>query len=139
MKSGVRNLLLGILGAAAGGALGYFAFFWIARQGFYALMLPGGLVGVGGGLLVRDRSVPRAIICGMMGLALGLFTEWRFAPFVKDESLGYFLSHAQDLRPLSLLMILAGGGFGSWFALGRERSGSERPQAGVESEGPKLD
>jgi len=43
----IRNLLAGILGAAAGGILGYFAFFWIAGQGFYALMVPGGLVGLG--------------------------------------------------------------------------------------------
>jgi hypothetical protein len=125
VKPGARNLLLGILGAAAGGVLGYFAFFWIARQGFYALMVPGGLVGVGGGLLVRDRSVPRAIVCGVIAFALGLFTEWRFAPFTKDDSLGYFLAHVQDLRPLTLLMIVAGGAFGGWFALGRERLGSE--------------
>ena len=118
----LRNLVVGLLGAAAGGILGYFAFLWIARQGFYALMLPGGLVGLGGGLLVRDRSPARAAICGVFALALGVFTEWRFAPFVKDESLGYFLSHLHDLAPITLLMILAGGVFGYWLSLGRERA-----------------
>jgi len=44
----MRKLLAGILGVGAGGVLGYFAFFWIARQGLYAPMLPGGLVGLGG-------------------------------------------------------------------------------------------
>jgi hypothetical protein len=116
----VRNLLAGILGAAAGGVLGYFAFLWIARQGFYALMLPGGLVGLGGGLLVRDRSPVRAAICGILALGLGVFSEWSFAPFIKDASLGYFLSHLHELRPITLLMIVAGGGFGYWLSLGRE-------------------
>ena len=115
-----RNLLVGILGAAAGGLLGYFAFFWIARQGFYALMLPGGLVGLGGGLLARDRSPIRATICGLVALALGVFTEWRFAPFIKDTSLHYFLGHLHELRPITLLMIAVGGAFGYWLSLGRE-------------------
>jgi hypothetical protein len=113
------NLAIGISGAVAGGILGYFAFIWIARQGFYALMLPGGLAGLGGGLWVRDRSPVRATLCGVFALALGIFTEWRFAPFIKDASLGYFLSHLHELRPITLLMILAGGAFGYWLSLGR--------------------
>jgi hypothetical protein len=115
-----RNLLVGILGAVAGGVLGYFAFLWIARQGFYALMLPGGLVGVGGGLLVRDRSPLRATICCVLALGLGVFAEWSFAPFIKDASLGYFLGHLHELRPITLLMIVAGGAIAYWLAQGRE-------------------
>jgi hypothetical protein len=116
----IRNLLVGILGAVAGGVLGYFAFLWIARQGFYALMLPGGLAGLGGGLLARDRSPLRATICGVFALALGVFTEWRFAPFIKDSSFACFLAHFYELRPITLLMIAVGGAFGYWLALGRE-------------------
>jgi hypothetical protein len=121
VKSGFRSLLVGILGAGLGGLLGYFAFFWIVRQGFYALMLPGGLVGLGGGLLARDRSPLRAGICGVFALGLGVFTEWRFASFIKDASLGYFLAHLHELRPITLLMIAVGGAFGYWLALGKER------------------
>ena len=118
----IKNLLVGLLGAAAGGILGYFAFLWIARQGFYALMLPGGLAGLGGGLWVRDRSPARAAICGVLALGLGVFAEWSFAPFIKDASLGYFLSHLHELRPITWLMILAGGAFGYWLSLGREQA-----------------
>jgi len=116
----VRNLFVGLLGAVAGAIVGYFAFFWIAQQGFYALMLPGGLVGLGGGLLVKDRSPLRAALCGMLALGLGVFTEWRFAPFIKDGSLSYFLAHLHELRPVTMLMIVAGSVFGYWLALGRE-------------------
>ena len=54
----MKNVMAG-LAAAAGGVVGYFAFIWIARQGFYALMLPGGLAGLGASFFVRDRSVLR--------------------------------------------------------------------------------
>jgi hypothetical protein len=117
----VKNLLAGLAGALAGGAVGYAAFIWIARQGFYALMLPGAMAGIGASLLVSDRSVLRGVLCGLFAVALGLFAEWRFAPFIKDHSFGYFLAHVGDLRPITLLMITAGGGFGCWLALGTER------------------
>jgi len=116
-----KNLAVGLLGAVAGGAVGYFAFFWALRQGFYALVLPGGLAGLGGGLLVRDKSVLRAAICGSFALALGLFTEWRCEPFIADPSLGYFATHLHKLRPVTWLMVLVGGALGGWLALGRER------------------
>ena len=118
----VKNLLGGLAGALAGGALGYAAFFWIARQGFYALMLPGAMAGLGASLLVSDRSVLRGVLCGLFAVGLGLFAECRFAPFIKDPSLGYFLTHIGDLQPITLLLIAAGGGFGGWLALGRERA-----------------
>ena len=52
--------------------------------------------------------------CGLLATALGLFTEFRFEPFIKDESLSYFLAHVFDLRPVTLLMITAGGAIGFW-------------------------
>ena len=120
-KAKVRGSLVGLAGALAGGALGFGAFIWIARQGFYALMLPGALAGAGASLLVRDRSVLRGVLCGVFALGLGAFSEWRFAPFIKDPSLGYFLGHLHELRPITQLMILAGGFFGYWLAVGKGR------------------
>lgn len=122
MKPRLRGWVLSVFGAGAGGVLGYFAFMWIARQGFYALLLPGALVGAGGGLGARERSVPRAAACALVALGLGVFTEWRFAPFIKDASLGYFLSHLQDLQPITLLMIFGGSAIAYWLSLGREQA-----------------
>ena len=121
MNEKTKNLLAGLLGAAAGGVLGYFVFFWALRQGFYALMVPGGLIGLGGGLLVKDRSVIRAILCGVFGAGLGLFSEWRHFPFSADPSLGYFLTHLHQLRPLTLLMLAVGTAFAAWLSLGKQR------------------
>src|SRR6185369_6204476 len=110
--------LLGCIGAVIGGWMGYEAFFWIAKQGFYALPLPGALLGIGCGLLARKRLMPRAVLCGVAAVALGLYVEWRFEPFIADKSLGYFVSHIHLLRPYTLLMVALGGVFGFWFALG---------------------
>ena len=128
MKTDIRGLLLGLAGAIAGGILGYFAFLWIARHGYYALMLPGAGVGIGGGSFVKTRSVPRGIICGVFALLLGIFSEWSFAPFIKDASLGYFLGHLQDLSAITLLMIAAGACFGFWFSAGRENPTAPRSE-----------
>ena len=107
-----RNALV-LMGAVAGGLVGYFGFFWIARQGFYALVLPGGLLGAGAGLFA-NRSTAVCIGCGLMALALGLLAEWQFAPFISDGSLGYFVGHLYQLRPITLIMIAAGAVIGFW-------------------------
>jgi len=107
-----RNVLV-LMGAVAGGLVGYFGFFWIARQGFYALVLPGGLLGVGASLFA-NRSTALCIGCGLLALALGVLTEWQFAPFIRDGSLGYFVAHLHQLRPITLIMIAAGAFIGFW-------------------------
>src|SRR5262249_44369444 len=57
--------LLVLAGAVAGGVLGYFAFFWVAAQGFYGLIIPGALLGLGAGI-AKNRSVVLAVVCGLM-------------------------------------------------------------------------
>lgn len=116
-----RTLMLGLLGAAVGGALGYHAFFWIAGQGFYALAVPAGLLGLGAGFCARQRCAPLAATCGVAGLALGLFTEWRFAPFAADGSFSYFIAHVHTLRPMTLIMLGVGAFLGYRLALGWDR------------------
>jgi hypothetical protein len=98
-----------LVGAAAGGALGYLTFHWGLGQGFYALMLPGASLGLGCYGLSRHPSRPRGVTCGLTALALGLVSEWSASPFLVDGGLAYFLAHVHHLRAITLIMIAAGG------------------------------
>jgi hypothetical protein len=104
---------LAICCALLGGVTGYLGFIALLDYGFYALALPGGLLGLTGGIVQpRSRLVPA--LCGLLAIAAGLFAEHRNAPFVADGGLGYFLVHARDLGPLTLVQIGAGGLIGFW-------------------------
>lgn len=119
----MKNHLLVLVAAIAGGVVGHFATVWVAQQGFYAMILPGALVGLAAGFF-RSRSVAVAVACGLLGLSAGFLTEWRAFPFNADGTLPYFLKHIGDLRPLTLIMIAAGGVIAFWipFSRGRERA-----------------
>ena len=107
----MKNNLLALLGAAIGGALGYLGFGWMLTHGFYAMILPGGLVGLGASLF-RSRSLALCYATGLGALALGLFTEWSYLPFKVDKSLGYFLSNVRQLNQITLIMIGIGAVLG---------------------------
>ncbi len=113
-----RNDFLALAGAAVGGVIGYFLFVLLASFGFYALVMPGGFVGIGGGL-VRCRSMIVPIVCGILALAVGLFTEWNFSALVADENVGYFLSHLFERNPITLVMLALGTLVGFWLPLSK--------------------
>jgi hypothetical protein len=119
-KSQNADWHLGLGGAACGVAVGYFGFFLLTRQGFYGLVLPGALLGLGCGALSGGKSNGLGVVCGLLGVIAGIFTEWRFAPFIKDPSLGYFITHLASLESITLIEIAGGGIFGFWFGRGRE-------------------
>ena len=114
-----RSMLV-LMGAVAGGLVGYFSFFWIARQGFYALVLPGGLLGVGASFFA-NRWTALCVTCGLLALVLGVLAEWQFAPFITDGSLGYFVTHIHQLKPITLIMIAAGAFIGFWAPFSRRQ------------------
>ena len=107
----MKNNVLALVAGLVGGVLGYLVFRWIAAQGFYALVLPGGAVGIAAAFF-KPRSLAVCIACGVGALVVGLFSEWRFAPFIKDDSLGYFLTHVHLLKPITLLMLAVGAAIG---------------------------
>ncbi len=51
-------------------------------------------------------------------MLLGLYSEWKFAPFRADDSFGYFMSHVADLKPITQGMIVLGAFFAYW--MGRD-------------------
>jgi hypothetical protein len=96
--------VLGLVGAIAGGVLGFYTFQWLLGQSFYGLIIPGAFLGLGCSLLARHTSRARGIVCGIAALGLGLYTEWRFFPFAADDSLSYFLRNLSGLKPVTMLM-----------------------------------
>ncbi len=129
IRTRIISNTLGLIGATAGGVFGYVVFWWFARNGFFAMIVPGGMLGLGCGLLARHGSQARGAFCGLAALGLGLYTDWSFEPFVADKSLGYYLAHVHQVNLVAQLMIGAGalvaywlgkdGGYGRSFPMDR--------------------
>jgi uncharacterized membrane protein (UPF0136 family) len=111
----------GLLGAVVGGYVGYLLFRWLLSHGFYALVVPGAVMGLVAGLAARGRSQPLALACAIAAIALAVYAEWVRAPFAKDGSLLYFVSHLHQLdgAVIKFVMIGLGGACAYWFAQGR--------------------
>lgn len=112
-------ILRGILGAVIGGAIGYFVFRLLAKNGFYGMMIPGALLGLGASLAARARNQTLGIFCAIAALALSIFAEWSLFPFVKDASLSYFIAHVHTLPVIKLIMMAVGIGLAYWLGQGR--------------------
>ena len=112
-------IVRGLGGAILGAVLGYIAFRLLIQQGIYAMVLPGALVGIGCGLAMQREFKPLGIVSAMIALALGVFLEWHFLPFIADKSLAYFLAHLHKVAPFNLLMIAVGTVAAYWFGVGR--------------------
>lgn len=112
-----RETLLYLACGAIGGLVGYAAFFWLWRQGLYAIVLPGALLGLGCGLFAQRSSWTMGLVAGLAGLLLGLFTEWRFM----GGEMGFweFLGSAGQLQRSTQVLIILGGLFAAWFGRGR--------------------
>ena len=113
--------LRGILGMVVGAVAGYFVFVWLVGQGFYALVLPGAMLGLGCGYASQIRSPWLAAIGGVAAALLLIYCEWKIFPFVADESFTYFVTHLYQLRGLTLIFLLLGILAGAWFSLGRPK------------------
>lgn len=73
---------------------------------------------VGAGDFLNARSQPVAISCAIAGLALGLFTEWRYAPFELDNRFVCFITHRHQLTQVTLGLLTLGT-FLYWGVIGR--------------------
>jgi hypothetical protein len=105
--------MLVLSGAVVGGLAGCMLFFWLVHHGFYAMILPGGLCGLGAGVFKR-RSNWVPVVCGLLALGLAFFTEWRSAPFLADGSFGFFVLHIHQLSPVTLVLVGVGTWIGFW-------------------------
>lgn len=109
----------GLLGLLVGGVAGYYLFQWLISQGFYALAIPGAVMGLACGYASRIYSPVLAGACGVSAVLLSAFCEWN--SLVTDDSFVYFLSHLYQLRGVTLIMFVLSIVFAAWFGLGRPK------------------
>lgn len=109
----------GIVGAAIGGTIGYFVFQWLLTQGFYGVALPAALLGVGFSIGARRTLFLGGVFCAITGGMLMVFSEWNTRPFVKDESLLYFLQNLTELNSVTHIYMAIGAAMAFWFGRGR--------------------
>ena len=105
------TLLRGAAGAIVGAAVGFGIFTLLVKYtGIYAMAVPGALVGVVCGYCIQRRSLVLGIVCAGIAAANMIFVEWWNFPFIKDESLVFFLQNLGDLKPYFWFSLLLGGG-----------------------------
>jgi len=137
----ITGNILGLIGAAVGGVLGYYIFLWLIHQGFYGLMIPGALLGLGCSLLSEHQSQLRGVLCAVAGLVLGMYSEWHFEWFKPDDGFAYLATHIHQKGLVTLLMLALGAFFAYWLgkdAGQRQVSGLWRPSSRIDPQDPPL-
>src|SRR5687768_10258804 len=76
----------GFAGAVVGAVVGYFVFYWLYKNGLYAIMIPGLAMGMLAGWAARGKSSTLGIVCAIAAIAVGVYSEWTIGPFKKDPS-----------------------------------------------------
>jgi hypothetical protein len=135
MRKILVTFVPGLVGACLGGVAGYYAFSWITRQGFFALVVPGALAGLGSGFCSVNHSRVRGILAGLIALVAGVVSYWHdfSPPFDTDGSLRDLVMHLHQLPPITLIMLAVGTFLGFWW--GRETTNPWRHRfAGLSGE-----
>ena len=61
----------------------------------------------------------------VLAVPLGLFSEWKFAPFMADDGLdkvsAFSSTHLYGLKPVTIIMIVLGGAIAYWIGKGTQK------------------
>jgi hypothetical protein len=112
MSRYVVSNLLGLVGAAIGGVLGFYVYRWVLNQGFIGGMIPGAFLGLGCSLLARHPSMARGVVCGVAGLILGFFTDWYTT--ITKQTFWEYLRDVKSINQVILLTIAIGTFIAFW-------------------------
>lgn len=115
-----KSATIALAGALLGGFVGYHAFLWALKYNFYAMILPGGCIGLGA-TFARCRLIAIPIICALAALGLSVFLEWKTRPFLTDPSWKFFINNLQLLTPVTMLMISVGTLLAFWLPFRNRR------------------
>ena len=121
MRKILATFVPGLVGSLLGGLLGYFLVDWLRRQGFYTIVLPGALAGLGCGVCSWTHSRARGVLCAIEAAAFGLVSEWLLMYGPHEPTFGNFLGFLGkfDKQPLITPIMLGIGVFLGYY-WGRE-------------------
>jgi hypothetical protein len=147
MRKILVTFIPGLIGGLVGGFLGYYLVGALWKQGFYTVVLPGALAGLGCGLCSWTNSTTRGLICALEAAAFGLVTEWLVMYGPRESSLENFVGFIRqfDREPwVTDLMLGIGVFLGFWW--GREatfpwrhRFGSAEGKDPAKADRPVID
>ncbi len=109
----------GLIGAAAGAAIGSFTYFQLLNQGWDGLAIPGALTGLGFGLLSRRSFLSAGFVCALLGLVVMLWCQWQSLINFKDQEIGEFIELIPNLNNGTKVMLAVGTVMAFWFGRGR--------------------
>lgn len=92
-----RPFYFGFTGCLIGAGLAWFPALWIMHKGVLGAFLIGAAAGILGRCALGRRHGGLAYFSAGLAFALATICHWHLAPFVPDESLGYFIRHMSDL------------------------------------------
>jgi hypothetical protein len=116
----IKNLLFGVAGGVVGGVVGLLLCKWLATLGpFYAVVLPGALVGLGFGFAAQKRHLVFGLLSAAMGLLAGLLTQW--IVYSNESSFFNLVGQLKDYSPVTWVLLGLGVVFAFSFGLGRDR------------------
>jgi L-aminopeptidase/D-esterase-like protein len=111
----------GFCGGAVGGGLGYLAFRWMLTQGYYALVLPGALIGMGAGLGSGRRMLSLGLLSAVGALVVGVVADWNSLIAPAPTFLGHVATLLDANRRTPAILILVGVAISFYFGIGRDR------------------
>lgn len=106
----------GIGAALAAVVVAYFAIYLLKKNGFYAMMLPGLLVGSACGYASGCRSQVLGIVSLLIAIVASVLLEWQI---FYNEPLPRFLANFHTIGTLKIGMHLFGAVMAYWFGTGR--------------------
>lgn len=111
----MKRIVLGVVGALIGAAVGHFVYLWLLSAGLVAVMLVGVCVGVGASLAKSpSRAVP--ILSGVVGLVASLWTEWKTN--VGEQAFGDYVMTVHQQGSVTLLFLALGVVAAVWLPWG---------------------
>src|SRR5271157_4934462 len=112
--------LLGLAGAVGGGIAGFFIFYGLCTVRLYALVVPGAVLGLAAGALLKERMPLFGVLCAALALLLGFFCHWwmRIPSDGEEPGFCYLLAHPSHITPIFLVMIVLGALCAYWFGQG---------------------